>query len=225
MDGNRRWAQMRGLPTAEGHRAGFTNIEPVLQLFADAGIVEMTLYAFSTENWSRPQDEVESLMNLMSEEIAAGAERFNQKRVRLRHLGDPAKLPQHLRDKVRHAVKSTAGNSGLTLNVAFNYGGRQEIVAAVRKIVESGARVDQVDEALVSRHLYTSDGSDPDLIIRTGGEFRISNFLLWQCAYAEFHSTATLWPDFGEQDVAHAITEYASRERRYGARTPEDDVL
>ena len=221
MDGNRRWAQMRGLSTAEGHRAGFSNIEPVLQLFADAGIAEMTLYAFSTENWSRPQDEVESLMNLMSEEIAAGAERFNQKRVRLRHLGDPSKLPQHLRDKVREAVKSTAGNSGLTLNVAFNYGGRQEIVAAVRKIIDSGAQPDDVDESLIGRHLYTSGGSDPDLIIRTGGEFRISNFLLWQCAYAEFHSTATLWPDFGECDVARAIGEYASRERRFGARKRE----
>ena len=223
MDGNRRWAQMRGLTTADGHRAGFTNIEPVLQLFADAGVVEVTLFAFSTENWSRPAREVDSLMNLMSEEIAAGAERFNQKRVRLRHLGDPTKLPKHLREKVRQAVKSTAGNSGLTLNVAFNYGGRQEIVTAVRKVIESGARPDDVDEDLVGRYLYTSGGSDPDLIIRTGGEFRISNFLLWQCAYAEFHSTETLWPDFSERDVAQAISEYASRERRYGARKHEND--
>ena len=225
MDGNRRWAQMRGLPTAEGHRAGFTNIEPVLQLFADAGVVEMTLFAFSTENWSRPAEEVDSLMKLMSEEIAAGAERFNQQKVRLRHLGDATKLPNHLRDKVRQAVNSTAGNSGLTLNVAFNYGGRQEIVSAVRKVIESGARPDEVDEALVGRHLYMSGGTDPDLIIRTGGEFRISNFLLWQCAYAEFHSTETLWPDFGERDVARAIRDYASRERRYGARMPEDDSV
>lgn len=218
MDGNRRWAQMRGLPTAEGHRSGFTNIEPVLQLFANSGVVEVTLFAFSTENWSRPAEEVESLMSLMSEEIAAGTERFNQKRVRLRHLGDASKLPPHLRRKVRHAVKSTAGNSGLTLNVAFNYGGRQEIVAAVRKVVESGTHPDEIDEDLVGQYLYTSGGTDPDLIIRTGGEFRISNFLLWQCAYAEFYSTATLWPDFGAEDVARAISEYASRERRYGTR-------
>lgn len=218
MDGNGRWASSKGLSTAEGHRAGFSNIEPVLQMFADAGVREVTLFAFSTENWSRPAEEVEALMDLLSDEIAAGTDRFNQKKVRLRHLGDPSKLPQHIQAKVREAVCATSSNSGLTLNVAFNYGGRQDIVNAVRQIVANGVSADLIDENTVGRYLYTAGGTDPDLIIRTGGEFRISNFLLWQSAYAEFHSTQTLWPDFGEPDVARAIGEYASRDRRFGSR-------
>ena len=218
MDGNGRWARQHGLDIEVGHRAGFTNIEPVLERLADEGVREVTLFAFSTENWQRPREEVESLMSLMSNEIAAGAERFNQKRVRLRHIGDDSKLPQDVRDKVREAVALTAPNTELTLNVAFDYGGRSEIVHAIRRIIAEGVAPDMIDESTVERHLYTAGGSDPDLVIRTGGEFRISNFLLWQSAYAEFHSTPTLWPDFGERDIAEALRAYASRERRFGAR-------
>ena len=218
MDGNGRWAHQHGMGIEDGHRAGFTNIEPVLERLAEEGVREVTLFAFSTENWQRPPDEVESLMSLMSDEIAAGAKRFNQKRVRLRHIGDDSRLSHVVRDKVREAVALTSGNSELTLNVAFDYGGRSEIVRAIRRIVSEGIDPDVIDESTVERHLYTADGSDPDLVIRTGGEFRISNFLLWQSAYAEFHSTPTLWPDFGEHDIAAALQAYASRDRRFGAR-------
>ena len=218
MDGNGRWARQRGIDIEEGHRAGFTNIEPVLERLAEQGVREVTLFAFSTENWQRPRDEVASLMSLMSDEIVAGAERFNQKRVRLRHIGDDSKLGHEVRAKVREAVALTSGNTELTLNVAFDYGGRSEIVQAIRRIVNDGLSPDMIDEPTVERYLYTSGGSDPDLVIRTGGEFRISNFLLWQSAYAEFHSTPTLWPDFGEHDIAAALQAYASRERRFGAR-------
>ena len=218
MDGNGRWARERGIHIEDGHRAGFTNIEPVLERLAEQGVREVTLFAFSTENWQRPRDEVASLMSLMSDEIAAGAERFNQKRVRLRHIGDDSKLGLEVRAKVREAVALTSGNTELTLNVAFDYGGRSEIVQAIRRIVDDGLSPEMIDERTVERYLYTSGGRDPDLVIRTGGEFRISNFLLWQSAYAEFHSTPTLWPDFGEHDIAAALQAYASRERRFGAR-------
>ena len=223
MDGNGRWARQHGVEVEDGHRAGFTNIEPVLQLLADEGVKEVTLYAFSTENWQRPRHEVESLMSLMSNEIAAGAERFNQKRVRLRHIGDDSKLPRDVRAKVREAVALTSSNTELTLNVAFDYGGRSEIVHAIRQIVAAGVSADTIDESTVAKHLYTAGGTDPDLVIRTGGEFRISNFLLWQSAYSEFHSSPTLWPDFGARDVAAALQAYASRERRFGARPDSHD--
>ena len=223
MDGNGRWARQHGVEVEDGHRAGFTNIEPVLKLLADEGVKEVTLFAFSTENWQRPRHEVQSLMSLMSDEIAAGAERFNQQRVRLRHIGDDSKLPPEVSAKVREAVALTSSNTELTLNVAFDYGGRSEIVHAIRKIVTDGVRADEIDESTVARHLYTAGGTDPDLVIRTGGEFRISNFLLWQSAYAEFHSTPTLWPDFGARDVAAAMRAYASRERRFGARPVSAD--
>ena len=218
MDGNGRWARSRGLDVTAGHRAGFANIEPVWEMFADRGVREATLFAFSTENWSRPAEEVDALMSLLSEEIRAGADRFNQKRVRLRHLGELDGLSDEVRRKIGEAESATANNTALTLNVAFNYGGRQDIVQAVRAIVRSGASADEIDESTVSRHLYTAGGTDPDLVIRTGGEFRISNFLLWQNAYAEFHSTETLWPDFGVRDVEAALAAYASRERRFGRR-------
>lgn len=222
MDGNGRWADRHGKTTAEGHRAGYTNIERVLRSLAKAGVKEVTLFAFSTENWSRSTAEVDSLMGLLSDGISERAEDYKQQRVRLRHLGDPGVLEPAVREKISEAVAATAANTELTLNVAFNYGGRQEILNAIRRIVDDGIDSASIDDALFGGYLYTAGGTDPDLVVRTGGEFRLSNFLLWQSAYAEFHSTPTLWPDFDAEDVADALRAYAVRQRRFGTRPVAD---
>ena len=216
MDGNGRWARERGLPRIAGHRAGTENIRRILRCLSDHGVKCITLYAFSTENWGRPQREVQGLMKILDEAIQRESQELHREGVRIVHLGGEDGVPEELRDKVRQAIELTRDNSNSTLCVAFNYGGRAEIVEAVRRIMRKGIPPEEVDEELISSHLYTRGLPDPDLIIRTAGEMRISNFLLWQSAYSEYYSTPTLWPDFGAEEVEKALAAYSQRERRFG---------
>jgi undecaprenyl diphosphate synthase len=216
MDGNGRWAQERGVHRIAGHRAGADNINRVVLGFAEYGIKYLTLYAFSTENWSRPKGEVRGLLHILSEVIDHEIEFFHQNGIRLCHLGRLDGLSQRLQRKVKHATELTKSNLRMTLNLAFNYGGRGEILDAVRRIVAEGVPQQGVNEALLSSYLYTKGLPDPDLIIRTGGEMRLSNFLIWQAAYSEYYSTPTLWPDFDKEEIESALIAYSQRERRFG---------
>jgi undecaprenyl diphosphate synthase len=216
MDGNGRWARKRGLPRIVGHNAGGENIRPVAKIFADYGVKYLTLYMFSTENWNRPRIEVAGLLSLLAKKIDQETQAFHRDNMRLVHLGRLDRLSQRLRAKVQAAVELTRSNTGLTLCLAFDYGGRDEIVQAVRRIASADISVDNIDESVFARHLYNTDIPDPDLVIRTGGETRLSNFLLWQAAYSELHFTPVLWPDFGRKDVEEALSEYRQRRRRFG---------
>jgi undecaprenyl diphosphate synthase len=216
MDGNGRWARSRGLPRLAGHRAGVENLRRVIEASVEFGISYLTIYAFSTENWERPPAEVRGLMGIVEEVIDAQLGELHENGVQLRHLGRLDGLDPKLQNKVKHAIDLTHDNHRLVLNVAFNYGGRDEIVHAIRDIIADGVDPDDVDEDLVSRYLYTSDSPDPDLIIRTSGELRVSNFLIWQGAYAEWYVTPTFWPDFGREELYQALCEFARRERRFG---------
>ena len=213
MDGNGRWAERRGLPREAGHRAGAENFRRVVRLCGDAGIRTVTVYAFSTENWKRPQKEVEELMRLLSRYLDEVLEKIGQEQVTLRFLGDPAPLDPALREKIRRAEQATAGQDRV-VNVALNYGGRDEIVHAVNALLSQGKR--HVTEVDISRNLYTAAQRDPDLVVRTGGDIRTSNFLMWQSAYAEYYFTDVLWPDLDADVLAAAIREFYSRKRRYG---------
>jgi undecaprenyl diphosphate synthase len=216
MDGNGRWAKKRGLPRLAGHNAGGDNIRPVVKIFADSGVRYLTLYMFSTENWNRPRIEVTGLLNLLAKKIDRETQAFHQENIRLVHLGRLDRLSQILRKKVQAAVELTKNNSGLTLCLAFDYGGRDEIVQAARRITSAGISGNNIDESVLGRYLYLPDIPDPDLVIRTGGESRLSNFLLWQAAYSELYFTSVLWPDFGLKDVEEALSEYKRRQRRFG---------
>lgn len=216
MDGNGRWALEREMPRLAGHRAGTENLRRIIRAAVEFGIRYLTIYAFSTENWERPPAEVEGLMNILEEVIDTELEELNEEGVQLRHIGRLDGLAEVLQKKVRHAVELTKDNDRLILNVAFNYGGRDEIVHAIRAIIEDGVPAEEVDEALVDQYLYTAKSPDPDLIIRTSGELRISNFLIWQAAYAEWYITPTYWPDFDREELYKALSEYAHRERRFG---------
>ncbi|MEA3442687.1 MAG: polyprenyl diphosphate synthase [Chloroflexota bacterium] len=216
MDGNGRWAKKRGLSRLEGHEAGGDNIHPVVRIFANYGVRYLTLYAFSTENWNRPRAEVTALFNLLATRINREAHAFHQENIRLLHLGDADKLSRKLGGKIKAAVELTRHNTGLTLCLAIDYGGRDEIIQAARDIINSNTSADKVDQALFSQHLYTHDIPDPDLVIRTGGELRLSNFLLWQAAYSELYFTPVLWPDFGQKEIEEAFREYKYRQRRFG---------
>ncbi|HUS71063.1 MAG TPA: polyprenyl diphosphate synthase [Anaerolineae bacterium] len=216
MDGNGRWAQEHGLPRLEGHRAGTENIRRVLQACGEWGIKVVTIYAFSTENWYRPTDEVRGLIGILERVLESEVENFHREGVKLRHIGDLEGLSDRLRKAVLDAIELTKNNDRLTLNVAFNYGGRAEIVRGVRRMLEDGVRPEDISEELFSHYLYTEGLPDPDLIIRTGGEMRLSNFLIWQSAYAEYYSTATYWPDFDKEALTKALRAYAQRERRFG---------
>jgi undecaprenyl diphosphate synthase len=218
LDGNARWADARGLTVADGHRAGSRALRPIVETAIDVGIESLAVYAFSTENWSRPPDEVEALMEIFGETIDRELPDLAAQGVRTRFLGRRDRAPDWLRDKMAQLEEATADRSRLNLWIAFDYGGRAELVEAARRIVESGADSDEIDEELVARHLYAPEMPDPDLVVRTSGELRISNFLLWQSAYAEFVFTDTLWPDFGPQELRAAIEDYASRRRRFGGR-------
>ena len=222
MDGNGRWAKQRDLPRTAGHQAGAQAAERLIRFARrQLGLKHLTLYAFSTENWARPTGEVDFLMDLLDQFIAEKLAEFEREEVRIVVSGDLARLPSTLQEHVRNAIERTAGNSALVLNVALNYGSRQEIVRACRKIAERAAsgKVDpaKIDEQMFSSFLYTAQIPDPDLIIRTSGEMRLSNFLLWQAAYTELYFTDTLWPDFGEDELVSAIAQYQERDRRYGA--------
>ena len=216
MDGNGRWAQSRGLPRVEGHRAGVERIQILLETLTSFGVKFATIYAFSTENWGRPQDEVDGLIEIFTDAIDVQTRQLHERNVRIVHLGKTANLGPELRRAVDSAQELTSGNTGITLNVAFDYGGRDEILRAVRRIVRDGLTPEQVDETTFCRYLFTANCPDPDLIIRTGGEQRISNFLLWQSAYSEFYHTFTLWPDLEPAELEQALNTYRSRQRRYG---------
>ena len=216
MDGNGRWALSRGLPRLAGHRAGTENLRRVIEACIEFGIKYLTIYAFSTENWGRPPEEVQGLLHILENVLDRELQQLNDQGVQLRHIGRLDGLAPNLRRKVLEAVELTKGNSRLTLNVGFNYGGRDEIVYAVQKIIADGIPAEQVSEELVSNYLFTSGVPDPDLIIRTSGELRGSNFLIWQGAYSEWYFPSTYWPDFDKEALRHAIEEFNQRDRRYG---------
>ncbi len=216
MDGNGRWALQRGLPRIEGHRAGTDNLRRVLEACHELGIRYLTLYAFSTENWGRPAEEVRGLMSILEDMIDTEIQELDDEGVKLQHFGSLERLDPELRKKVQAAVEKTKTNDRLYLNIAFNYGGRDEIVRAMRGMLRDGVRPEAVNDQLVNKYLYTSGVPDPDLVIRTSGELRISNFLIWQAAYAEWYFTPVYWPDFDKEEMRKAVKEFSSRERRYG---------
>jgi undecaprenyl diphosphate synthase len=216
MDGNGRWARKRGLPRLAGHRAGVDNLRRVLEACVEFGIQYLTIYAFSTENWGRPPAEVQGLMNILEDVIDRELEELHKNGVQLRHLGMLEGLRSELQDKVRTAIELTKDNDKLVLNIAWNYGGRAEIVQAIQRMLEDGVQPEDVDEDLVGDYLYTNSCPDPDLIIRTSGELRVSNFLIWQGAYSEWYTTPEYWPDFGRESLLEALQDYAHRDRRFG---------
>jgi undecaprenyl diphosphate synthase len=222
MDGNGRWAKQRGLPRLAGHRAGTENIRNIVQAAVEQEVGYLTLYAFSTENWSRPDSEVQGLLRILAEVIERETPELDRNGVQLRHLGSMEGVPQDLADAINGALDFTRHNSRLILNVAFNYGGRAEIVEAVRRIVREGIPPESIDEETISRHLYTADIPDPDLIIRTAGEQRLSNYLIWQAAYAEYWFTPAYWPDFDKDVFYQALLDYSRRKRKFGMT--EDQV-
>ncbi|MEX2245853.1 MAG: polyprenyl diphosphate synthase [Dehalococcoidia bacterium] len=216
MDGNGRWAKERGLSREKGHRAGTENIRRIIQTFGERGVEVLTLYAFSTENWSRPRREVNALVRLIPRVIDREIDELDRNGVRLVHIGSLEPLTGTIRKRVEQAIARTKDNVRMTVALAFNYGGRAEIIDAVRRIVADGVPAEQIDEALFASYLYTAGLPDPDLIIRTAGDVRLSNFLLWQSAYAELYSTPTYWPDFDEVEIERALAAYARRQRRFG---------
>lgn len=216
MDGNGRWARQRGLPRLAGHRAGTENIRSIVTTCVDLHVPCLTLYAFSTENWSRPSREVQGLMAILSDFIDRETRSLHEQGVHLRHLGSLEGISEYLKRKVQYAVDLTRDNTRLTLAIAFNYGGRMDIVNAVRTLVAQGSPPDAITEQAISANLATGGLPDPDLVIRTSGEWRLSNFLIWQAAYSEYWSTPVLWPDFRPEHFRQAIDEYARRERRFG---------
>ena len=216
MDGNGRWAKERGLSRQAGHRAGTENIRRIINYLGERGVPYLTLYAFSTENWARPRPEVRALMQLVARVIKREIKELHERGVRLVHLGRLDNLAPSLRRQVLDAIDLTKGNTEMTVAIAFDYGGRAELVDAVRRIIVDGLSPDQVDEEMISSYLYTAGMPDPDLVIRTAGEMRLSNFLIWQAAYAEYYSTPTYWPDFGPENMEEALRAYAGRERRFG---------
>ena len=223
MDGNGRWALSRGLPRIAGHRAGTENLRRVIGGCVELGIKYLTLYAFSTENWGRPVEEVRGLMRILEDVIDKELGELHEEGVQLRHLGRLEQLDERLRRKVLEAVEMTRNNNRLILNIAFNYGGRDEIVTAIKHMIDDGIASDDVSAELVSKYLYTRDVPDPDLVIRTSGELRISNFLIWQAAYAEWYFTPVFWPDFGKDELRKAVEEFSSRERRYGLTSVQEN--
>ena len=216
MDGNGRWALSRRLPRLAGHKAGTENLRRVIRASVEFGIKYLTIYAFSTENWGRPPEEVKGLMYILEDVIDKELAELNKEGVQLRHIGRLERLAPSLQKKVLHAVELTKNNDRLILNVAFNYGGRDEIVNAIQNIMKDGIAPEEVTDELVSRYLYTAGVPDPDLIIRTSGELRVSNFLIWQAAYSEWYVTPTYWPDFNKEEYRRAIETFAGRDRRYG---------
>ena len=220
MDGNGRWAKQRKLPRTMGHRAGMKNIKMMVEESSNLGVKYLTLYAFSTENWKRPTEEVGALMDLVVEFIDKEFEELHRNNVKLNSIGDISKLPAKSRIAIEDAKEKTRNNTGLTLNIALNYGGRDEIVRGVKEIakdvVEGKLKIDSIDDQVISNHLYTKGMPDPDIIIRPSGELRISNYLLWQSAYSEFWFSNINWPDFTKADLRRAISDFQNRDRRFG---------
>jgi len=216
MDGNGRWAQQRGLPRAKGHEAGTRNIRRIAEKAHELGIDVLTLYAFSTENWTRPDWEVKALMRIFGETVRKEKKTILENNIQLHVIGRLEGIPGPLRSEIMSVVDESAHNDGLKLNVAFNYGGRAEILDAVKRMLRDRVDPDSVDEELFGRYLYTAELPDPDLVIRTAGEMRLSNFLIWQAAYSEYFSTPVLWPDFDQREFEAAIESYSQRQRKFG---------
>jgi undecaprenyl diphosphate synthase len=225
MDGNGRWAKERGLSRIEGHKHGKEAVRAVVETAREIELEFLTLYAFSTENWQRPANEVRALMSLLRRYLRTELHRLMQHRIRLQAIGDLSRLPSSVRQSLDDAIHATRDNTGLTVVLAISYGGREEIVAASRALVQAvqaGQVSSQaIDERVFTRYLWTANIPDPDLLIRTSGEFRLSNFLLWQMAYTEIYVTETLWPDFGREEFLRAIADYQGRERRFGRTTEQ----
>lgn len=223
MDGNGRWAIARGLPRMAGHRAGTENLRRVIEASIEFGIKYLTIYAFSTENWGRPEEEVQGLMKIFEDVIDRELQELHDQGVQMRHIGRLDRLEPTFREKVLHALEYTKDNDRLILNVAFNYGGRDEIVYAIQNMIRDGLAPEDVADATVNRYLFTAGVPDPDLIIRTSGELRGSNFLIWQGAYSEWYFPLVYWPDFDKAQLRLALDEYTHRERRYGRVSPVED--
>jgi undecaprenyl diphosphate synthase len=216
MDGNGRWAIARGLPRLAGHRAGTENLRRIITACVEIGIKYLTIYAFSTENWGRPREEVDGLLRILEDVIDKELAELNKEGVQLHHIGRLERLDTKLQQKVLAAIDLTKNNNRLVLNVAFNYGGRDEIICAIQRIIKDGVKAEDVNSTLVSRYMFTSGVPDPDLIIRTSGELRVSNFLIWQGAYSEWYVTSVYWPDFNKEELQKALDTFAKRDRRYG---------
>ncbi len=220
MDGNGRWAKKRLMPRTYGHRKGVEITRKAIEYFAKAGVRHLTLFAFSSENWNRPQEEVDTLMNLFLQSLKKNSAELHEKNIRIRFIGDRKAFSQALQNQISESEQLTVKNQQMTLNVAANYGGQWDILNAVKamaeKLASNDLSVDQVDQSVLESGLSLSDSPNPDLFIRTGGEQRISNFMLWQLAYAELYFTEVLWPDFSEQEMQYALDTYAQRQRRYG---------
>jgi undecaprenyl diphosphate synthase len=219
MDGNGRWARRRGLPRLVGHRKGTESLRKIIEASVEFGVKYLTIYAFSTENWGRPLEEVQGLLRILEDVIDRELNELDRQGVQIRHIGRLERLDPRLQQKVLKALEQTKNNDRLILNVAFNYGGRDEIVYAIQHIIADGIRPEEVSSELVSHYLFTAGVPDPDLIIRTSGELRVSNFLIWQAAYSEWYVTETFWPDFGKDEYRKALESFGHRERRYGKVT------
>jgi undecaprenyl diphosphate synthase len=225
MDGNGRWAKKRGLPRLAGHQAGTENLRRVIRACVELGVRYLTIYAFSTENWGRPREEVDGLLKILESVIERELVELHKEGVQLRHIGRLERLPENLRRKVLDAIELTKNNDRLTVVIAFNYGGKDEIVHAVEEIIRGGTKPEDVTEELISQHLFTAGIPDPELVVRTSGEMRLSNFLVWQAAYSELYITPVYWPDFGREELVKAVKAYQQRNRRFGlleAEPPQD---
>ena len=223
MDGNGRWAEARHLPRMAGHRAGTENLRRIIKACVNVGIPYLTVYAFSTENWKRPSDEVNGLMQILADVLEREVAELHKEGVRIVHIGRLEHLSKRIQQGILNAIELTKDNDHLTLCIAWNYGGRDEIEYAIQHMIEDGVKAEDVNEETISSYMFTKDIPDPDLMIRTSGELRTSNFLIWQSSYAEWYFTDTLWPDFNEQALEEAIQSFAKRERRFGRRTPKDE--
>jgi len=222
MDGNGRWAEARGLTRLEGHRAGTENLHQIIKGCKEIGVKHLTLYAFSTENWKRPKTEIDGLMTILEIYLDKELEELCREGVRLHHIGRLEAMPEPTRRKVEHSIELTCDNTALNLHLAWNYGGRDEIIYVIQKMLRDKVPPEQVDEELVDKYLFTAGVPDPDLIIRTSGEMRLSNFLIWQAAYSEWYITPTLWPDFDKAELLKAIENFGRRDRRFGAISISD---
>lgn len=216
MDGNRRWAKEKMLPSAVGHQKGVESLKKTMRLFDEFGIKYLTVYAFSTENWNRKKEEVEFLMTLLAKTLSNELDEMHKENVKIKFLGNINELNENLIKIVKNAEKKTENNTGVNLNIAFNYGSRDEIKNALKAIINEGIKAEDITEETISQHLYSKDIPDPDLLIRTGGEKRISNYLLWQLAYSELYVTDAFWPDFDREELTKAILEFEKRNRRFG---------
>jgi undecaprenyl diphosphate synthase len=216
MDGNGRWARAKTLPRIAGHKQGVKAVRNITEICGELGVKYLTLYTFSEENWNRPQMEVSALMKLLVSSLKREVRDLDKNNVRFTVIGDVSKMDRFVQNELNEAIELTRNNDGLNLNLALSYGGRQEIITAFKRLYSQINSSDEITEALFESHLYTSNIPDPDLLIRTGGEMRVSNFLLWQIAYTEFHITNTFWPAFGRKELLMAISDYQQRERRFG---------